>query len=117
MHTWHEINRQISAATNSNFKIKETNTIGGGCINQAYFVADGAQRYFVKLNTTDCLAMFEAEAAGLMEIHQSHTLRVPLPVCYGQNDHHAAVKGRVSYLKRICPDQSIVVHPILAISR
>jgi fructosamine-3-kinase len=89
MHTWHEINRQISAATNSNFKIKETNTIGGGCINQAYFVADGAQRYFVKLNTTDCLAMFEAEAAGLMEIHQSHTLRVPLPVCYGQNDHHA----------------------------
>ena len=89
MHPWDEISRQISAATNCHFKIKETNTIGGGCINQTYRIADGAQRYFVKLNTTDSLSMFKVEAAGLMEIHQSHTLRVPLPVCYGQNDHTA----------------------------
>jgi len=89
VHPWDEISRQISAATNCHFKIKETNTIGGGCINQTYRIADGAQRYFVKLNTTDSLSMFKVEAAGLMEIHQSHTLRVPLPVCYGQNDHTA----------------------------
>ena len=89
MHAWHEISKQISVAINSNFKIRETNVVGGGCINQTYCITDGTQRYFVKLNKSDCLAMFEAEAAGLMEIHQSHTLRVPLPVCYGQHKHAA----------------------------
>jgi len=89
MHAWHDISAQISAATNTLFKVKESRSIGGGCINQAYCITDGAQRYFVKLNTTDSLTMFEAEAAGLMEIHQSQTLRVPLPVCYGHNDHAA----------------------------
>lgn len=89
MHPWDEISKQISTATNCHFKVEETNAIGGGCINQTYRIADGAQRYFVKLNTTNSFSMFEAEAAGLMEIHQSHTLRVPLPVCSGQNDHYA----------------------------
>jgi fructosamine-3-kinase len=86
---WHEISTQISAATNHHFKVKESRATGGGCINQTYSIADGAQHYFVKLNTHDSLAMFEAEAAGLLEIHQSQTIRVPLPVCYGQNDHTA----------------------------
>ncbi len=89
MHTWHEISAQISATTNSHFAVKESHPIGGGCINQTYCIGDGIHRYFVKLNTSDSLAMFAAEADGLMEIHQSHTLRVPLPVCYGQNNHSA----------------------------
>lgn len=87
MHPWHEIGTQISAVTNSHFTIQKTGTVGGGCINQAYYIADGVRRYFVKLNTTDSLCMFEAEAAGLTEIHQSRTIRVPLPVCYGKNAH------------------------------
>lgn len=89
MQVWHDISAQISAVTNTLFKIKESRSIGGGCINQAYCITDDAQRYFVKLNTADNLIMFEAEAAGLQEIHQSQALRVPLPVCYGQNDHAA----------------------------
>lgn len=89
MQSWQEIGMQISAATHSTFTIKESHAIGGGCINQAYRITDGARRYFVKLNTADSLAMFESEAAGLMEIHQSETIRVPLPICYGQ-DHHSA---------------------------
>ncbi|SFE82483.1 fructosamine kinase family protein [Nitrosomonas sp. Nm166] len=89
MHAWHEISAQISAAINSHFKVKESQAIGGGCINQAYRITDGNRCYFVKLNTSDSLAMFEAEAAGLMEIHQSHTIRVPLPICYGQDEHTA----------------------------
>ena len=86
---WHEISTQISATTNHPFKVKESRTTGGGCINQTYSIADGAQRYFVKLNTRGSLAMFEAEAAGLVEIHRSQTIRVPSPVCYGQNDQAA----------------------------
>lgn len=89
MQVWHDISAQISAVTNAHFTVKEPRAIGGGCINQAYYIMDGAQRYFVKLNTTDSLIMFEAEAAGLMEIHRSETLRVPLPICYGQNDQAA----------------------------
>lgn len=89
MQVWHDISAQISAATNSQFAVKESYPIGGGCINQAFRVVDGLRRYFVKLNTPSSLAMFAAEADGLMEIHQSRTLRVPLPVCYGQNDDTA----------------------------
>lgn len=89
MHVWHDISAQISAVTNAHFTVKESRSIGGGCINQAYCITDGAQRFFAKLNTPDNLSMFEAEAAGLMEIHRSETLRVPLPICYGQNDQAA----------------------------
>lgn len=33
--------------------------------------------------------MFEAEATGLQEIKNSHTLRVPTPVCWGRNETNA----------------------------
>ena len=89
MHAWHDISAQISAVTNAYFTVKESRSIGGGCINQTYCITDGAQRFFVKLNTPGNLSMFEAEAAGLMEIHRSETLRVPLPICYEQNDQAA----------------------------
>lgn len=89
MHAWDQISEQISTTIGSHFKIKDIRTISGGCINQTYCIANDAQRYFVKLNSPGSLAMFEAEAAGLMEIHQSRTLRVPLPVCYDHDDHAA----------------------------
>lgn len=89
MQVWHDISAQISVVTNAHFTVKESRPIGGGCINQTYCITDGAQRFFAKLNTPDNLSMFEAEAAGLMEIYRSETLRVPLPICYGQNDQAA----------------------------
>ena len=89
MHAWDQIGEQISTTIGSHFKIKDTRPISGGCINQTYCIGDGAQHYFVKLNSPGNLSMFEAEAAGLMEIHQSRTIRVPLPVCYGHDDHAA----------------------------
>lgn len=89
MHVWHDISAQISVVTNTHFIVKESRSIGGGCINQAYCITNGAQRFFVKLNTPGNLLMFEAEATSLMEIHRSETLRIPLPICYGQNDQTA----------------------------
>lgn len=89
MDAWDQIGTQISTTNGHPFKIKDTRPISGGCINQTYCIGDGAQRYFVKLNSPGNLAMFEAEAAGLMEIHQSRTILVPLPVCFGHNDHAA----------------------------
>ena len=87
--TWNEIGTDISAFTQTSFTITQTTLIGGGCINQAYCVTNGKQRYFVKLNARERLSMFENEAAGLMEIHQSQTLRVPLPICCGCDNFSA----------------------------
>ncbi|MXS76914.1 fructosamine kinase family protein [Nitrosomonas sp. JL21] len=75
----------ISASTQTSFVITRSSPIGGGCINQAYCITDGRQHYFVKLNTREQLCMFEDEAAGLMEIYRSRTLRVPSPICHGSD--------------------------------
>jgi fructosamine-3-kinase len=63
--------------------------IGGGCINETYYLQGREQHYFVKLNKAGTLPMFEAEAAGLKEIQNSHTLRVPEPKCWGSNEVNA----------------------------
>ncbi|MBX3616122.1 fructosamine kinase family protein [Nitrosomonas sp.] len=86
MHNWHNISEQISAVIGKPFIVKESDSIGGGCINQTYCITDGSQRFFVKLNSADDLNMFAAESAGLEEIRQSHTIRAPQPICYGQDD-------------------------------
>ena len=65
--------------------MEKASSVGGGCINQAYKIEGNGQRFFVKLNDRRSLAMFEAEAAGLQEIHDSGTLQVPEPVCWGED--------------------------------
>ena len=89
MSPWSDIAVQISASINTLFKIEKTSVISGGCINQAYCVEDDKHRFFVKLNKTKSLQMFEAEATGLQEIKDSHTLRVPTPICCGKNEANA----------------------------
>ena len=49
--------------------------IGGGCINEALCLQGKDERYFVKLNRPERLAMFEAEAAGLQAIVDAGALR------------------------------------------
>ncbi len=89
MSPWPEITQQIQAVTGQSFHPETIDTIGGGCINQTYRIADGGQRFFVKINSVDSGDMFAAEAEGLEEIGRSHTLRVPRPVCWGQHESHA----------------------------
>lgn len=86
---WTEIGAQISSSTGLPFAVEKITSIGGGCVNQTHRIEGCEQRFFVKLNNADSLSMFEAEAAGLQEIHDSHTLRVPLPLCWGRNGSHA----------------------------
>ncbi len=83
MQDWTSIAREISAARGVPFVVRMQRAVGGGCINDACVLSDGDQRFFVKLNTTDRLAMFAAEAAGLDEIRRSGTVRCPEPVCHG----------------------------------
>ena len=86
---WSDITAQISNSTGLPFAMEKTASIGGGCINEAYRIEGNGRRFFVKLNHADSLAMFEAEAMGLQEIYRSHTLRVPVPVCWGKNKSKA----------------------------
>ena len=87
--SWTEIAAQISHSTGAPFTVQTTVPLGGGCINQAYRVEGNGQRFFVKLNSPECLSMFEAEAAGLQEIRNSRTLHAPAPICWGGNTSEA----------------------------
>ena len=86
---WREIAEQISGTAGMPFTVERTSSVGGGCINQAHRIEGNSHRFFVKLNNAVSLSMFEAEAAGLQEIQDSHTLRVPVPVCWGNNSSAA----------------------------
>jgi len=80
---WSSIAASIGRADGREFDPGTPRAVSGGCINTAYTLGGGAFRYFVKLNDADRLAMFEAEAAGLEEMADTRTIRVPRPLCTG----------------------------------
>ncbi|WP_296753013.1 fructosamine kinase family protein [Thiobacillus sp.] len=73
----------IGAATGTPFAATMLSPVGGGDINQAFGMSDGARRYFVKANRAQCLPMFEAEAAALRALAAAQGVRVPQPLCTG----------------------------------
>lgn len=83
MPLWKAISQDITRATGLPFEARRQRSLGGGCINSAYLVEDGEQRYFVKTNAADKAAMFAAEAAGLRAILASQTVRAPRVICQG----------------------------------
>ncbi len=89
MNVWPEITQHIVETIRQPFEIENITTLSGGCINQAFCISGAGQCFFVKINQADRLSMFAAEAAGLNEIGQSHTLRVPKPICWNQNAQYA----------------------------
>lgn len=89
MSLWDTLADALAAATGKVEEITRQGTIGGGCINRAMRVQYGDIAYFIKLNTASQAAMFAAEARGLRELRDSHTLRVPEPVCWGEDGQSA----------------------------
>ena len=85
-----DIASAIERATGVPFTPRAVRAAGGGCINSARIIAgsDG-RRYFVKTNHARCLAMFEAEAAGLEAIRATGTVRAPRPICSGVSGNEA----------------------------
>jgi fructosamine-3-kinase len=81
---WELLSERISAATGCTFSIQSSRPVSGGCINTAYRLQGKSQDYFVKLNAAQKLPMFEAEAAGLLEIDKTETIKVPKPICWGK---------------------------------
>ena len=91
MADWNDIAKQISTATGKPFAAKGHRSIGGGSINDAYLIANDNQKYFVKLNRSSLVDMFKAEAAGLTEIANSQSVRVPQPVCHGVSGNNSFI--------------------------
>lgn len=85
MSIWQQISDHISDVTQRSFCCQSQQSGQGGCINDSYVIGDGEQRYFAKLNRRDLGHMFAAEAAGLLEIHNSHSIRVPEVICHGEH--------------------------------
>lgn len=88
---WTVLEHRVGAVIGKPFSVRRRQSLGGGCISQAWRAGDGERDYFVKINAAASLSMFEAEAAGLAELSETSTVRVPEPICYG-------VAGGQSYL-------------------
>ena len=86
---WENIAADIAAATGRQAELSGQATAGGGCINQAMRVNFGDTSYFVKLNTAGKADMFAAEALGLQELRNSQTMKIPEPVCQGDDGESA----------------------------
>jgi fructosamine-3-kinase len=89
MSNWQAIVRQIADTLGTEFSPNPPRRVGGGCINNATVLSAADRNVFVKLNRSDRLDMFEAEAAGLAEIAASRTIQVPMPICTGIADAEA----------------------------
>ena len=86
---WHAISSGISASTKQSFAIEHIRPVTGGCINTTVVIDNGSTGYFVKLNSAKNRQMFEAEADGLRELGRANALRVPMPVCCGEDSGQA----------------------------
>lgn len=80
---WPAISRAVEAAAGTSPGTVLPRAVGGGCINAAWILGQGADRCFVKTNRAALLPMFEAEQAGLEEILRSGAVRAPRPLCSG----------------------------------
>lgn len=96
---WTKIQQHIQQVTGREFVICDgqrpivghCTPVGGGSINQAYHISNGNQHYFIKVNQASKRTMFEAEAIGLQEIHDSQTIRVPEPLAWGTASEYSYI--------------------------
>ena len=89
MSLWENIAAAIAAATGKHAELSAQVSTGGGCINQTMRIRYGDDSYFVKLNSAGRGDMFAAEALGLQELQCSDMLKVPAPVCWGDDGESA----------------------------
>src|SRR5215831_1182771 len=86
---WNSVAASIGRALGCSFMLEYIGAVGGGCINRGHYIRGSGREFFVKLNSARHAAMFEAEADGLAEIAATRTVRVPLPLCFDNNQCHA----------------------------
>ena len=86
MKSWQTIVRHIEQVAGRPFSVKQQQSLSGGSINAAFLLTgDDGQQYFVKTNHSGRQKMFEAEVRGLQALASSKTLKVPQPLCFGDD--------------------------------
>ena len=85
MDRWKSIVCNIEQVMGQAFSIKQQQSLSGGSINAAYLLSGDNAQYFVKTNATGKKAMFEAEAKGLHALSASKAIKVPAPICVGDD--------------------------------
>jgi len=92
MKQWKSIEDHIGQVTGQTFSVGQQQGLAGGSINAAYLLIDensasegSGRRFFVKTNRSGRQDMFEAESKGLHAMASTETIRVPLPVCFGDD--------------------------------
>jgi fructosamine-3-kinase len=86
---WDAVAASLSRALGKPVRVEDATPLSGGCINRATRLNTSVGPFFVKLNTADRAAMFEAEAAGLRELASTGALRVPAPMAWGADASQA----------------------------
>src|SRR2546430_837316 len=83
------IAREIGALTGTSCALGPQRRVSGGSINECYLWPAAAGPMFVKLAPLEARAMLAAEAAGLVELERSHTVRVPRVLASGHTQSGA----------------------------
>lgn len=86
---WKQVESWISEFEGEDFSLQQCQSIGGGCINDAYRISGSDRQYFIKVNDSSKLAMFEAEMEGLQAILETASIRVPRPLLVQRDGQHA----------------------------
>ncbi|WP_035055687.1 fructosamine kinase family protein [Andreprevotia chitinilytica] len=84
---WQTVADALSRQLGVTVTVHDAMPVSGGDINVAYRLHTSVGRFFIKLNRTDRLDMFAAEARGLAAL--AAVIRVPKPITYGVDDDHA----------------------------
>lgn len=87
--TWQAIAAGLASAIGSPFSVSRAEPADGGSINHAFRLEGAGQRFFLKLNSAARIGMFEAEQAGLMELADTKSIRVPMPICCGSDTQYS----------------------------
>lgn len=120
MKQWQTIARHIEQTAGRKFSVKQQQSLAGGSINAAYLLTgDDGEQYFVKTNHSGRQDMFEAEARGLLALASSQTLRVPKPLCFGDDRKHSYIvmeyldmRGRAD--QSVLGEQFAAMHDVAA---
>ena len=86
MPDWNIIADRLKKTCGESLDVNSAQPVSGGCISTAYRLKTDSRQVFIKINTAQNLAMFEAESEGLAELAKSHSICVPEPLCYGMAD-------------------------------
>ncbi|PCH66693.1 MAG: ketosamine-3-kinase [Bacteroidetes bacterium] len=76
---------ELSSSLDTECKIEGSNSIGGGCINQAARIKTNLGDFFIKWNLADAFPkMFDNEKLGLEILHDTNEIHIPKPIATGK---------------------------------